>query len=82
MADYFSLGLLSVLLLGSNVFWAKHCAKLTDKLMSRNFADYISTEKYRTTAKAKTSVTVEDEDVIDPRDASQAQQLNSIMGMV
>lgn len=79
--DYFSLGLISFLLLGSNVFWAKHCAKLTDKLMSRDFADYVQAEKYRTTVNKKTSDIVNDDDVIDPRDEAQAQQLNSMLGI-
>lgn len=76
--EAFTLGLLAVVLLATNIFWAKHCLQLTNRIMSRNYFDVATAERI----KPQPKVSDEPEMVFDPEDERQAQSINSIMGMV
>jgi hypothetical protein len=78
--DIFALGVLSVLLVGSNAFWAKIFFSLSNRLMSRSYYDFVQTEKLKAPTKRAEKPT--EEMVIDPIDEQQAQSLNSMFGMV
>lgn len=82
MIDWFVIGILTALLLGQQVYWANVVRHLTDKLMSRDYQNYAETKKQfdRKPTLQKTSSLADD--VIDPTSEIQAQELNSILGMV
>ncbi len=71
--------ILGVLLLASNGLWAFLCIRLMDRLMSRNFAEYAQVKQ---SFKKKIEQKGPDELVIDPIDEMQAQEMNSMMGIV
>lgn len=71
-------GLLIVLLLGSNLFWAVMCNRLINKLMSRSYAEYEQAQALRT-PRAPEHPSVEP---IDHDAERQAQEINSILGVV
>ena len=76
--EYFTLGLLAVVLLATNIFWARYCLHLTNRIMSRNYFDVATAERKVT----KPKVSDEPEMVFDPEDERQAENINSIFGMV
>lgn len=78
--ELFVLGILSVLLVGSNVFWAKLHLTMADRLMSRNFFEFTQTEKLKTQVNVRRE-SKEDDFLIDPIDERQAQSLNATFGL-
>ena len=42
--EIITLGLVSLLLVVSNIYWMRHSQKLVDKIMSRDFTEYRSAE--------------------------------------
>ena len=79
-ADWFVIGLLTILLLASNVYWAQIARELNSRLMSRNHFEFVQTEKLRK-ENPKRGEVEEGEMRIDPQDERQAQELNTLMGM-
>lgn len=76
MIEHFVIGMLMILIIGQNVFWAKVCLNLTNRIMSRNYAEL-------TLAEAKPTLQrPQEEDFHDPIAERQAQDLNSMLGMV
>jgi hypothetical protein len=78
--EHFALGLLSVLLLGSNVFWARAFMSMANRLMSRSYYDFVLTEKAKD-QKAVRPESKEDDFLIDPEDERQAAKLNATFGL-
>lgn len=72
------IAVLSCLLIAQNIYWAKVCLNLTNRLMSRNYVEFKQAETKRTELKPKI---VQDE-YFDPVADRQAQDLNSILGIV
>ena len=64
------------LLIGSNAYWALVCLKLTNRLMSRNFAEY--TQAVRP-VKALKPVP---EDMSDPVAERNARDMNAMIGVI
>jgi len=77
--EFFLLGLLSILLIGSNVFWAKMVFRMSDRLMSRNYFEFTQVEKLKS-ARPKPETKTEDY-MIDPEDERQARELNSMFNI-
>lgn len=74
-----ALALLSVLLLATNVFWAKIVFELNNRLMSRSFYEFSQAQALQT-PKAS-SPPSSDGMHIDPVDERQAREINSLMGV-
>ena len=68
---------IAFLLIATNIFWASVCLGLTNRLMSRNFAEFT-----QVTAKPTRLKPVIEEDGFDPHAERQAKDLNSMLGMV
>lgn len=79
-AEFFMIGVLVVLLIGQQVFWSRLIAHMSAKLMSRNYYEYVQTEKLKNEKPALQLAPQDDE--IDPQDEAQAQKLNTMFGMV
>jgi len=77
-AEFFTLGLLSVIVLASNIYWARICLQLTNRLMSRNYFDVAQGDRVGREKKPK--IMDEPESIYDPEDMRQAEQLNSVFG--
>ena len=69
------LALIYLSMVGWNVYLMRQNAILTDKLMSRNFGDYITSKKF-----AEDEVK-EEKLVEDPYDKQRAREINGMMGM-
>jgi hypothetical protein len=78
-AEFFLLGLLSVILVASNVFWARLVKELTAKVMSRSHYEFVQAEKLK---EPRPAVRMSEDDQIHPDDERQAQVLNSFFGVV
>lgn len=52
--EHYCLLLIATVLLATNAFWLFTVWRLTDKLMSRNYFEFVSAENLRTTSKTKT----------------------------
>lgn len=80
MADwlqYLILGAFSVMMLSWNFFLMRQNQVLTNKLMSRNYGDYATAERYIKDEPEE----VEKPEVQDPYDAQRARELNGAMGL-
>lgn len=77
--EHFALGLLSVLLLGSNVFWAKLVIAMSNRIMSRNYYEFAQSEKLK--AQKPAAKSEREPEQTDPEDERQARELNAIMGI-
>lgn len=77
MIEYFAIGSLVVLLFAQNIFWAKVCLNLTNRIMSRNYAELKQAEARPTLVKP-----LQDEEIVDPVAERQARELNTMLGMV
>ncbi len=64
------------LLLGSNLFWAIVCLKLTNRLMSRNYGELLQAENKPVRLKPIP------EDMSDPVAERHANEMNSLIGLV
>ena len=78
--EMFLLGLLSVLIVASNTFWAWVTYSLLNRLMSRTYIEYAQ-GKQEEKRKPQTLQSQQDV-VVDPESERQAQELNSILNMV
>lgn len=79
--EFFCLGLLSVLLVGSNVYWARLLKEMTARVMSKNHHEFVQAELLKAKPRARKAAR-EDEMAVHPDDERQAQELNVLMGMV
>lgn len=79
--DHWSVIGLLVLLLASNIFWAKICYDLVNKLMSGSYYNYEAAKALKRPRVLKTQVD-DDPMVIDPVDLKQAQEMNSLIGVM
>ena len=70
-------GLLSVLLVIQQIFWAKVCYGLVNRLMSRSFHEYEQAKALKFPSVPQIQV-----DEVDYESERQAQDLNSLMGVV
>ena len=65
---------LTVALLGSNIYWAWVCLKLTNRLMSRNYGELVQADNKPKLIKPLP------EDMSDPIAERHAKEMNSMMG--
>lgn len=75
--EYYIIGFLTVLLLGSQIFWAVVCLRLTDRLMSRDFAEYKQATKKQTDYTPSRI-----EDAVDHFAQDMADQANKTLGLI
>lgn len=75
--EYFIIGVLTVLMIAQNVFWARVCLNLTNRIMSRNYAELKQAEH-----KPAAPVLPLKDDEHDPVAERQATELNAMFGMV
>lgn len=80
-AEWFTLGFLTFAFLVSNVFWARVCLQLTNRVMSRNYFDVAQGDRVGMN-KPMPSVVRSSEPVFDPEDVRQAEQLNSVFANI
>ncbi len=78
--DNIGIYVVSFFLVASNLFWAMLTLKLVNKLMSRSYYEYVQAQKLKRSG----DVGFRDNtaDVIDPVDEKQAQEINSLLGIV
>lgn len=76
--EFLAAGLLIILLLASNLFWAVLVNRLLNKLMSRSYAEYEQAQALRI-PKAPEHPSVDD---VDHDADRQAREINSILGVV
>ena len=74
MSEFYAI-LHIILLLGTNIFWALTCFRLTDRLMSRNYQEFVQGERLRkpTNVSAKPKVVL-----VDPIAEDNASKANSL----
>lgn len=75
------LGLLTVLLIAQNIFWAKVCFNLTNRLMSRSYYEFEQAQAL-TRPKAQHPHSSNVTEMFDPEDERQAQGANSLLGLI
>lgn len=73
--EYFVLGVFTVVLIAQNIFWAKLCLSLTNRIMSRSY------EELKQAERKPISLVQEEPDLNDPIAERQAKELNSMLGM-
>ncbi len=80
--ELFLIGFLMVLLLGSNIYWARVNYGLINRLMSRDFQEFQHGKRILSikTEKAAPLQPLQDE-AIDPDSERQAQELNTLFNM-
>lgn len=76
MNEWFIVGILIVLMIAQNIFWAKICLKLTNRIMSRNYAELRQAEQTPVSSRPL------QEEEVDLFAEKQARELNSMLGMV
>lgn len=69
-----------LIMLSWNVYLMRQNNELMNKLMSRDFGDYVSTKKY---AEVKPPAKIENNEVLtpDPYDTQRARDLNGVLGI-
>lgn len=72
---------LSLLLVATNLFWAMLTLKLTNKLMSRSYYEYVQAENLKKPPKSNRKKELAEEE-FDPIDVKQAQDMNSLMNII
>lgn len=77
MIEHVIIGALFFLLVAQNIYWAKVCFGLTNRIMSRNYAELRQAEHKPLELKA-----VPQAEEYDPVAEKQARELNSMLGMV
>lgn len=75
--EYFIIGVLMALTIASNIFWAKICSDLTNKILAGSFREY---ETVRALSLPKVPNPPSDPQV-DFADEKQAQEMNSLIGI-
>lgn len=78
--EYFIIGILVVLMIAQNVYWAKVNYNLINRLMSRNYFEYATAAKQEKIIEPQTHQQFQDE-AIDPESDRQAQELNTLFNM-
>lgn len=81
-AEWFCVGLLLVLLIGCQVYWARIVMQLTNKLMSRNYFEYVQTKRLAEQPQVVREESKADDYLVDPEDERSAQSLNHIIGAI
>lgn len=76
MIEYFVIGILTVLIIALNVFWANVVLKLANRVMSRDYKEFREAEKRPAPV---IRLPLEDH---DPDAERQSKDLNSLMGLV
>lgn len=77
--EFFIIGVLVVLLIGQQVYWAKLTLSLANRLMSRNYFELVQAEMQKKPRKNK--ISDEPETIYDPEDLRQAREANALMGI-
>lgn len=77
--EYFALGVLTVVLIASQVFWMKLVINLANRIMSRNYFEVVQAENLKT---KRPELNLEPDFKIDPADERQAAELNSLLNIV
>ena len=71
--------ILVTLFVATNVFWSMLTLKLVNKIMSRSYYEYVQAQELKTQKPVSVS---QPEQYIDPGDERQAQDMNSLVGIV
>jgi hypothetical protein len=74
--DWFIFGFLIVLMLGQQVFWASIVFKLTNRVMSRDYSEFVRTSRPPQSSPAPS------QDAADTIDEQQADQANKVFGLI
>lgn len=74
--------LISVLFVGTNIFWVIVVNRLTNKLMSRNFAEYTQVLNQHTHKAKNQGIESQIDPVVEKMEMRRANELNQLMGMV
>lgn len=77
MIEYFVIGILTVLIIALNVFWANVVLKLANRVMSRDYKEFREAEKRHEAPVIR--LPLEDH---DPDAERQSKDLNSLMGLI
>lgn len=73
--------LLAVLVI-QQIYWSWIMTGLVNKLMSRDYQNYVENKKFLNQKPTLQKVSSSDDSAIDPDSERQAQELNSIIGIV
>lgn len=76
--EYFIIGILTVLLLGQQVYWASIVFKLTNRLMSRDYPEFKQAEKKI----QQISLAPSNDDAVDLFAQGMADQANKTLGLI
>lgn len=80
--ELFVIGILTVLVIAQNVYWAQVNHALINRLMCRDYAEYAHAKKIEKQRPEKLKpLPAFQEETIDPVAEKQAQELNSMLGM-
>lgn len=71
--------LLSVLFFATNVFWLVTVNRLINKMMSRNYGDYVQADKFK---RPRIVPNQAEDPALEMLDKKRANELNQIMGMI
>jgi len=72
---HFVVGILVVLLIGTQVFWSRLVLKMADRLMSRDFYDYVQAEKLKSRPNIAPKAS---DDALDPIAEDNARKANAL----
>jgi len=79
--EWFVIGLLVVLIIAQNIFWARVSLSLANRLMSRDFQDFAYGKRISKAKNEQDKVQDVAGEVSDPEAERQAHELNSIFNM-
>lgn len=77
----FTVGFLTVLLFGTQIFWARLALKLTDRVMSRDYNDFVQAESIKTRPHIAPKVPLDDDAALDPIAEDNARKANALLGL-
>jgi hypothetical protein len=81
-AEAFALGILVVLMIAQNIFWARIVLSLSNRLMSRDFNEFAHAKKIEKQKPEKLKPLPSfQEEAIDPEAERQANDLNTLFNM-
>ncbi len=80
--EAFALGILTIVFLGSNIFWAKLVLDLTNRLMSRTYTDVVLAENLNKTKNEAPNILLQKDNEQDLYATEQANKLNALVGII
>ncbi len=74
----FIIGFLLFLILASNIYWARVCYQLVNRVMAKDYAEF---KAYEQRAKLPPNINIQPDLAIDQYAEKQALELNSLIGV-